>query len=156
MNTWFRTILVQLDLGEACAIRVSLAAAIAQTFDSHLVGLHTAPPADVRLNGDVLEDAQIDLGHDLQLSWRRLDGTDSVAYVDVRGSSSHRCAFADVGSAVLPREVVATLDRTQGLTLSLHRVAERSGRVRNTSDEFTVDSASVVFDLARTFHVSVR
>lgn len=116
-----------------------------------------APPEAVMAAGESVDaEPTLTLGRDLALAWTPgADTTETTIYVDVRGKSAHRCAFRDGGAAIVPQELFSSGDVGAPVTVALHRLSEKSGRVHAGSDDVVVDAATVVFDLSRSFHVSV-
>jgi hypothetical protein len=104
-------------------------------------------------------------GADIELSWsadqdagRSADepAGEGLVYVDIRGVTAHRCTFPDRGAAVLPQDVLQEAD--QDVTLSLHRLVQRSALLRGSPAVQLEDAqeATVVFDFARAVRLSVR
>lgn len=116
-----------------------------------------AAPESVTAGGEPVEgEPTVALGKDLSLAWAAGEGaSDATIYVDVRGKSAHRCAFRDGGAAIIPHELFAGEDVGKPVTVALHRLSEKSGRVHAGADDMAVDAATIVFDLSRSFHVSV-
>ncbi len=116
-----------------------------------------APPEGVMAGGEPVDgEPTVALGKDLTLAWAvSADASDATIYVDVRGKSAHRCAFRDGGAAIIPHELFAGEDVGKPVTVALHRLSEKSGRVHAGAEDMGVDAATIVFDLSRSFHVSV-
>ncbi len=118
-----------------------------------------APPApeDVTVRG-----GSVTVGSDLHVSWAKVEELMAeVVYIDLHGLDPHgadayRCAFADQGEAVLPRELVREGDRGRELSVSLHRLVERNATVRSDDAAEEARDATIVFDFARTLRVPVR
>lgn len=118
-----------------------------------------APPriADAMVQGQPIDDAvEVVLSPEgeLTLAWAPAnEGDETQVYVDVRGdAAAYRCSFSDAGGAVLPAKV---LDGQREISLSLHRVVERS-LVVDLTEQQDRSPVTIRFDFSQLARVKLR
>lgn len=140
------------DMALPPAARYSLGATGSASVDGFSVEVD-APSSPI-----ITSVSDVAVGSDIHLTW---DASSSAAtpdgnvYVDFRGSTTHRCTFADKGEALLPREMLSAADRGEA-TLTLHRLVERALPVESSDGSEDVREATVLFDFARSVRLTVR